>query len=139
MRLQNWICAFQDAKMMQDKSVRNYIGRILEIIVGIQSHGGTNEEYEAIWKILKILTPPFKKVAQMIQLLIPCTKDFIKETLLGRLEFMKVDLRHSRDLARVKIAFNVLNIEPNLTRSASICGFFLVVVDLMKTKGLRKV
>ena len=28
MRLHNWLCAFQDAKMMEDESIRNYIGRI---------------------------------------------------------------------------------------------------------------
>ena len=28
MRLQNWICAFQDARMMEDESVRISIGRI---------------------------------------------------------------------------------------------------------------
>lgn len=28
MRLQNYICAFQDAKMMEDKSIRAYVGRI---------------------------------------------------------------------------------------------------------------
>ena len=27
-RLQKWICLFQDAKMMEDESVRSYIGRI---------------------------------------------------------------------------------------------------------------
>ena len=42
-RLQNWICAFQDAKMMEDESIRNYVGKIFEIIVGINSHGGTKE------------------------------------------------------------------------------------------------
>ena len=34
-RLHNWICAFQDAKMMEDESMRNYVGRISEIVVGI--------------------------------------------------------------------------------------------------------
>ena len=28
LRLQSWICAFQDAKMMEDEYVRTYIGRI---------------------------------------------------------------------------------------------------------------
>lgn len=69
-RLQNWICAFQDANMMGDESVRSYIGRILEIIAGIKAYGGTKEEDEVVWKILKTLTPPFRQVAQMIQLLI---------------------------------------------------------------------
>ena len=43
MRLQNWICIFQDAKMMEDESIRNYVGRISEIVARIQSHGGTKE------------------------------------------------------------------------------------------------
>ena len=61
-RLQSWICAFQDAKMMEDESVRTYIGRILEITIGIISQGGTKKNDEFIWKILKTLTPPFKSV-----------------------------------------------------------------------------
>ena len=28
LRLQSWICAFQDAKMMEDESIRTYVGRI---------------------------------------------------------------------------------------------------------------
>ena len=35
-RLQKWICAFQDAKMMEDESIRSYVGRISKIFVGIQ-------------------------------------------------------------------------------------------------------
>ena len=54
----------------------------------------------------------------------PCTKDFTKETLLGRLESVEVNIRQSGDLAWVEIAFSTLNIWPNLTRSASICGDF---------------
>ena len=60
MKLQSWICAYQDAKMMEDEFIRSYIGRISEIIAGIWSHGGTKEEDEVIWKILKSLTSPFK-------------------------------------------------------------------------------
>ena len=60
LRLECWICAFQDAKMMEDESVRTYIGKISEIIAGIRSQGGTKEDDEVIWKILKTLTPPFK-------------------------------------------------------------------------------
>ena len=37
LRLQNWICAFQDAKMMEDESVRTYIGRISKITVVIKA------------------------------------------------------------------------------------------------------
>ena len=65
---------------MEDESVRTYVGRISEIIVGIKSQGGTKEDDEVIWKILKTLTPPFKLVVQMIQLLISSTQDFTKET-----------------------------------------------------------
>lgn len=123
-RLLNWIYAFQKAKMMEDEYVRSHIARISKIVAGIRSHGGTKEEDEAVWKILKILTPPFKQVAQMIQLLIPCSKDFTKEMLLGRSEAGEVDLRQFGDLARVKIAFSALNIRSNLTRSASTRGDF---------------
>ena len=63
MRLQNWICAFQDAKMMEDESIRTYVGRILEIATGIRSQGGTKQDDEVMWKILKTLTPPFKQAA----------------------------------------------------------------------------
>ena len=56
LRLQIWICAFQDAKMMEDESIRTYIARISEITVGIKAQGGTKDDYEVIWKILKTLT-----------------------------------------------------------------------------------
>ena len=49
--------------MMEDESIRSYIGRISEMVVGIQSHGGTREDDEVIWKILKIMTPRFKSIA----------------------------------------------------------------------------
>ena len=41
LRLQRWICTFQDAKIMEDESIRTYVGRILEITTGIRSQGGT--------------------------------------------------------------------------------------------------
>ena len=41
MKLQNWICTFQDAKMMEDESIRSYVGTISYIIVGIWFLGGT--------------------------------------------------------------------------------------------------
>ena len=47
-RLQNRICLFQEAKMMEDEFVRSYIGRISEIDVGIRSHGGTKLDDEVI-------------------------------------------------------------------------------------------
>ena len=79
--------------MMEDEIVRTYIGRISEIIVGIKAQGGTKEDDEVIWKILKALTPPFKSVVQMIQFLISCTNYFTMETLLRRLEAVENDLR----------------------------------------------
>ena len=48
MRLQNWICAFQDAKMMEDESIRTYVGRISKITASIRSQGGTKEDDEVI-------------------------------------------------------------------------------------------
>ena len=47
-RLQNLYCTFQDVRMMEDECVRSYIGRILEMVVGIWSHGETNEDDEVI-------------------------------------------------------------------------------------------
>ena len=61
--MKNWICTFQDAKMMEDEYASNYIGRISKIVVGIKSHGSMKEEDEVVWKILKSLKPPFKKVS----------------------------------------------------------------------------
>ena len=92
-RLQYWICAFQDAKMMEDEFLRTYIGRILEITIGIKAQGETKDDNEFLWKILKTLTLPFKSLVQMIQLLISCTKDFTKEKFLGRLEVVENELR----------------------------------------------
>ena len=65
-RLQNLYCAFQDARMMEDESVRSYIGKIFEIGVGIPSLDGIKFDSEVLWKILKIMTPPFKIVTQII-------------------------------------------------------------------------
>ena len=115
-RLQNLHCAFQDARMMEDESVRSYVGRISEIVARIRSHGGTKSKDEVIWKILKSLTPPFKIVAQMIQLMIPCTENFTKETLLGRLEVAKLGLKKSREMASVEIA---LSVKSSSTRKAT--------------------
>ena len=46
---------FQDSKMMEDESIRTYIGRILEITVGIKAQGKIKDDDEVIWKILKTL------------------------------------------------------------------------------------
>ena len=64
--LQSWICAFQDTKMMEDESIRTYIGKISKITMGFEAQGGTREEDEVIWKIMKTLTPPFKLAVYMI-------------------------------------------------------------------------
>ena len=53
LRLKSWICAFKDDKMMEDESLRTYIGRISKITLGIKAQGGTKEDDEVIWKILK--------------------------------------------------------------------------------------
>ena len=92
-RLQNLICAFQDARMMEDESIRSYVGRIFDIVVGIKSHGGTKLYDEVIWRILKSLTPPLKTITQVIQLMIPCTKNFTKEIFLGRFKAAEFDLK----------------------------------------------
>ena len=60
LRLQSWICAFQDAKMMEDEFVRTYVRRISKVTIGIRSQGGTKEDDEVMWKILKSLMLPFK-------------------------------------------------------------------------------
>ena len=48
--------------MMEDESIRTYIGRILENTIAIRSQGGTKKDDEVVWKIFKTLIPPFKKV-----------------------------------------------------------------------------
>ena len=60
LRLQNWICAFQDVKMMEDEFVRTYGGKISKTTTCIRSQGNTKEDDEVIYKILNSLTPPFK-------------------------------------------------------------------------------
>ena len=74
---------------------------------------------EVIWKILKSLTLPFKIVAQMIQLMIPCTENFTKETLLYRLEVVELDLKQSGELASVETSFNALKVKSGQTRNKS--------------------
>ena len=109
---------------MEDKFVRNYVGRISKIVVGIRLHGGTKLEDEVIWKILKSLTPPFKIITQMIQLMIPCTKNFTKETLLGKLEATNFDLKQYGELAKLETSFSALSVRPSLIRSTSAWGDF---------------
>ena len=85
-RLQNWICLFQDAKMMEDESMRSFIRRIFEIFVQNNFCEGSKQDNEILWKILKTWTPPFNKVAKMINVLILYTKKFTREMFLGRLQ-----------------------------------------------------
>ena len=60
----------------------------------------------------------------MIQFLISCTKDFTKETLLGRLEAVENELRQSGELTRIEAAFISLNIQPSISKSTSARGDF---------------
>ena len=60
----------------------------------------------------------------MIQLLISCTKDFTKESLLGRLGVVQNKLRQSTELTRTETDFSVLNFQPNFLRSISSRGDF---------------
>ena len=73
---------------------------------------------------MKSLSPPFKKKTQMIQLVMPCTKDLTKETFLRRLESIEEEIRQFGELTWVEITFSVMNIQPNLSRSASARGDF---------------
>ena len=60
----------------------------------------------------------------MMQLLISCTKDFTKETLLGKLEAVENELRQFGKLTRTQTTFSALSIRPNLSRSISSRGYF---------------
>ena len=57
-------CSYtQDApasKMMEDESIRTYVGRISKIFARIKGCRGKKEDDEIIYKILKTLTLPFK-------------------------------------------------------------------------------
>ena len=46
------ICAFQDAKMMEDESVRSYFDRISEIVAGIKACDEKKDDDEIVWKIV---------------------------------------------------------------------------------------
>ena len=104
-KLQNWVCLFQEDKILEDELVRTCVGRIFQIVVGIKGCGGKKDDDKIIWKILKTLTPPFKQVAMMISQVIPCTDKFSKERLLARFEEEKVSLSQSGDLPRIETAF----------------------------------
>ena len=110
--------------MLEDESVRSYVGRISKIVVGITSLDGKKSDDEVIWKILKSLTSPFKTITQMIQLMIPCTKNFTKEILLGRSEAVEFDLKKSKELAKVQKNLSALSVRPSLARNTSVQGDF---------------
>ena len=52
--------------------------------------------------------------------MIPCTENFTKETLLGRLEIIELDLKQSGELSSVEIAFSALSVKSSSTRKASV-------------------
>ena len=56
----------------------------------------------------------------MIQIMIPCTDNFTKETLLDRLEAVELDLKKSGELASVETTFSALNVKPSLARNTSL-------------------
>ena len=64
LRLQSWICVFQDAKMMEDEFVRTFLGKISKIATSIRSQGGTKEDDKVIWKILMRLSPLHHHLSQ---------------------------------------------------------------------------
>ena len=60
-------CEFQDNRMMEDESIRCYIGRISNIVARIGSCEGTKSNDEIIWQILKSMRLHFKIVTSLIQ------------------------------------------------------------------------
>ena len=54
--------------------------------------------------------------------MIPCTKNFTKETLLGRLEFAEFDLKQFGELTKVETKFSAPNIKPGLARNTKVQG-----------------
>ena len=54
--------------------------------------------------------------------MIPCTTNFTKETLLGRLKAIEFDLKQSRQLEKVETIFSALNIKPGLGRNTKVEG-----------------
>ena len=54
--------------------------------------------------------------------MIPCTTNFTKEILLDILEAKKFDLKQSRELTKVEIAFSALSMKPGLARSTKVQG-----------------
>ena len=51
--------------------------------------------------------------------MIPCTKNFTKETLLGRLGAAKFDLKQFKELAKVETTFSALNVKSGLAKNTS--------------------
>ena len=73
---------------------------------------------------IEISSPPFKIVAQMIHLMMPCTTNFTKETLFGRLEATEFDLKQLEELDKVETTFSALIFRPSLVRNTSAQGDF---------------
>ena len=55
----------------------------------------------------------------MIQLVQHYTKDFTKETFLGRIESIEIEMRHLGELTRVETTFSAMNTWSNMSRSTS--------------------
>ena len=58
----------------------------------------------------------------MIEQVIPCTMNFTRETILGRLEVEEMNLRLSGDLPRMETIFSALSVCPTFSRSISMSG-----------------
>ena len=54
--------------------------------------------------------------------MIPYTKNFTKETFLGRLEVAKFDLKQFGMLEKVEIVFSALSVKPSLAKNTSVQG-----------------
>lgn len=71
--------------MNEDESIRAYVQRVTESLVGIRNYGGTYDEDEFIAKILRSLTPTYKFKAMSIQETIPLTPNLSREMLIAKL------------------------------------------------------
>ena len=54
--------------------------------------------------------------------MLPCTTNFTKETLLGRLEDEEFDLKKSRELEKVETTFSVLSVKLGLAKNTNVQG-----------------
>ena len=58
----------------------------------------------------------------MIQLMITCTENFMKETFLGRLEAIELYLKQSGELEKGETMFNLLSVKHSLEKNTSAQG-----------------